>query len=190
MKIREIEIFDLYGDGTLVLKTNMEKASDDFRYAWNVKLNGRYILKGAYQKRAFTALQLAHLGKYEITAFVRNGAGEKVEERAEFHASLKTSPFLAVLEKENALVRVTPHIEQIDGGICQFTVQGNLPDGATCAWYVYQAENEAEPVFRSQYSEDSQCRYESEKSGDYYAKLFLILDDGQKLTFRSDVFTV
>ena len=41
MKIVSLDLFDLFGDGTLVMKTNVDEPDSAFRYAWYIKENGR-----------------------------------------------------------------------------------------------------------------------------------------------------
>ena len=37
MKIVKVEAFDLYGDGTLIVKTDLDEIGTDTRFAWYLK---------------------------------------------------------------------------------------------------------------------------------------------------------
>ena len=92
MKIREIDAFDLYGDGTLVIKTNMEKdapdGGDGSRYAWHIMRKQLTIFKIPYQVRPWTAWQIPKYGEYLIKAFVKNADGERTRICVKCGASL------------------------------------------------------------------------------------------------------
>lgn len=187
MTINEIELFDLYGNGTLVMKTNVEEPRDDLRYTWYVKSNGQLIYKGTYQRNPFTAIQIEHLGLYVVRAFVRDGEGNKVELAAEFCASKKTSPVLAAAEAENDTVSVVPKVEHISGTFWQFSAEGNIPENAKYAWYIYR-EDQIDPIFKGSYSADANLLYDCKESGSYHAKLF-VLFDGRKISVNTEIFS-
>ena len=46
MNITGLDLFDLYGDGTLVMKTAVDGADASTRYTWYVKQNGKTVYKG------------------------------------------------------------------------------------------------------------------------------------------------
>ena len=187
MKIKELELFDLYGDGTLVMKTNVDIPNDNFRFCWYIKEKGRLIYKGNYQRNCFLAFQLPHLGKYMIKAFVRDEQGEKVETEVEFYATKKTSPQLALAESTITFL-VEPKVEHISGGFWCFQVEGELPENANFAWYIYKEEID-EPVLRTGYSEQSNYTYKFDTSGTYYVKLFIVAN-GKKKSIVSESFKV
>ena len=118
MKIREIEAFDLYGDGTLVLKTNLESTEERVQYAWYVKKGDRNIFKGSYQGKPFMAYKISAPGAYTIKAFVKNKDGEKTEETITFVADRNTSPQLSAAKELS--VKGRPAVEHISGTRCPY----------------------------------------------------------------------
>lgn len=187
MEIKELELFDLYGDGTLVMKTNVDVPNDSLRFCWYIKEKGRLIYRGNYQRNSFSAFQLPHLGKYMIKAFVRDEQGEKAEIEVEFNVTKKTSPQL-VLAESTVTFSVQPKVEHISGGFWCFQVEGEIPEDARFAWYVYK-EDIDEPVVRTVYSEESNYTYKFDISGTYYVKLF-VLANGKKKSIVTEQFKV
>lgn len=186
MKITGLDLFDLYGDGTLVMKTAVEDADSSTRYAWYVKFRGQTVYKGSYQRDPFTAVQLEHLGTYTVKSFVRDGDGNKQELEATFSATKRTSPKLAQAE-ENAF-SVTPVASHVSGGFWQFSVEESFDEESKFAWYIYQ-EGVSEPMVKMPYSHEFKAFYKFEAAGRYYVKAFVI-QDGNKQSASSDVFTV
>lgn len=185
MKITGLDLFDLYGDGTLVMKTAVEGADASTRYTWYVKEAGKVIYKGAYQVRPFAAVKLEHLGNYTVKAFVRDGAGNKLELEIPFAATQHTSPKLSQAEA----FPVTPVITHISGGFWQFSVKESFAPGSKFAWYIYQ-EGVKDPVAKLlPYTQVSKTVYEFNQAGRYYVKTFVV-QNGVKQSANSDVFTV
>lgn len=186
MNITGLDLFDLYGDGTLVMKTAVDGADASTRYTWYVKQNGKTVYKGAYQRDPFTAVQLEHLGTYVVKAFVRDGEGNKQEFEATFSATRRTSPKLAQAEAE--AFSVTPVASHVSGGFWQLSVEESFEPESKFAWYIYQ-EGAIEPMVKMPYSHESKMIYKFETAGRYYFKAFVI-QDGNKQSASSEVFTV
>lgn len=185
MKIVSLDLFDLFGDGTLVMKTNVDEPDSAFRYAWYIKEDGKNIYKGHYQRNPYAAFQLKRLGSYSVKAYVRDGNGETVTAEAEFTATKKTSPQLA--QPQKVQFTVTPSVSHVSGAFWQFSIAENF-DNAKYAWYVYQ-EGSLEPVFKTPYDTESYMIHKFETPGSYFIKAFVI-QDGVKRSARSQVFTV
>lgn len=183
MEITGVELFDLYGDGTLVIKTNVDKEDENLRYAWYVSENKELIYKGKYQSKPFTALQLKHLGSYTIKAFVMDGDKNKAEFLTKFRATKRTSPKLP-----QPIPQVTPSVAHISGVFWQFSVEAALEKDAKLAWYVYQ-ENNPNPIAKLPYAKDKQTIYQFENPGNYTVKVFIV-QNGEKKSFLSSLFTV
>ena len=160
MNITGLDLFDLYGDGTLVMKTAVDGADASTRYTWYVKQNGKTVYKGAYQRDPFTAVQLEHLGTYVVKAFVRDGEGNKQE----FVAS------------------------HVSGGFWQLSLEESFPPESKFAWYIYQ-DGVSDPMVKIPYSHESKAFYKFETAGRYYFKAFVI-QGGNKQSASSEVFTV
>ena len=186
IKITGLDLFDLYGDGTLVMKTAVDGADASTRYTWYVKQNGKTVYKGAYQRDPFTAVQLEHLGTYVVKAFVRDGEGNKQEFEATFSATRRTSPKL-VQSKVNTF-SVTPVVSHISGSFWQFSVEENFDPESRFAWYIYQKDI-SDPIVKMPYSNKSKTIYKFETAGLYYVKAFVI-QSGNKQSASSDMFTV
>lgn len=186
MNITGLDLFDLYGDGTLVMKTSVDDADPSARYTWYVKLRGQTIYKGSYQRNPFTAIQLEHLGTYTVKAFVRDGEGNKKEYEATFSATRRTSPQLAQAEAD--AFSVTPVVSHVSGGFWQFSVEESFDPESKFAWYIYQ-EDVSDPIVKMPYSNEAKTVYKFETAGRYYVKAFVI-QNGNKQSASSDVFTV
>ena len=184
MNITGLDLFDLYGDGTLVMKTAVDGADASTRYTWYVKQNGKTVYKGAYQRDPFTAVQLEHLGTYVVKAFVRDGEGSKLEFEATFSATKRTSPTLA----QAAAVSVPPVASHVSGGFWQFSVEESFEPESKFAWYIYQ-EGVSDPMVKMSYSNESKAIYKFETAGRYYFKAFVI-QGGNKQSASSNVFEV
>ncbi|MDD3164311.1 MAG: PKD domain-containing protein [Oscillospiraceae bacterium] len=188
MEIKEIELFDLYGNGTLVMKTNVDAPTSAMRYAWYVKKDSKLIMKGVYQKEPFTACQLESRGLYTVKAFVRNGKEEKVEQTATFRATAKTSPALASAAQQTPSLTLTPKYEQISGAFWQFRAEGAFPENAEFAWYLFR-EGEEQPVHREMYPSAPEYTHKFEEPGRYHVKVFVKLG-AQKKSADSACFEV
>lgn len=184
MNITGLDLFDLYGDGTLVMKTAVDGADASTRYTWYVKQNGKTVYKGAYQRDPFTAVQLEHLGTYVVKAFVRDGEGSKQEFEATFSATKRTSPKLAQAEAFS----VTPVASHVSGGFWQFSVEESFEPESKFAWYIYQ-EGVNDPIVKMPYNHEPKAFYKFETAGRYYVKAF-VMQDGRKQSASSNVFEV
>ena len=183
MEITGIELFDLYGDGTLVIKTNVDQEEDGLRYAWYVSENKELIYKGKYQSNPFTAIQLKHLGSYNVKAFVMDGSNNKAELLVKFRATKRTSPKLP-----RAIPQVTPSATHISGAFWQFSIDTALEKDAKISWYVYQ-ENQPNPIAKLPYARDKEVIYQFENSGNYAVKVFIV-QQGEKKSFLGSTFSV
>lgn len=183
MEITGVELFDLYGDGTLVIKTNVDQEDETLRYAWYISESKELIYKGKYQNKPFTAIQLKHLGSYTVKAFVMDGNGNKAEFLTKFAANKRTSPKLP-----HPIPQVTPSVTHISGAFWQFSVDANLEKNARIAWYVYQ-EGQPNPIAKLPYASDKEAIYQFEKPGNYAVKVFIV-QHGEKKSFLGSLFTV
>ena len=186
MKIREIEAFDLYGDGTLVLKTNLENADEQVQYAWYVKKGDRNIFKGSYQSKPFMAYKIPVLGAYTIKAFVKNKDGEKTEETITFVADRNTSPQLSAANELS--VKGRPAVEHISGRFYKMSLPMELPQNALFAWYIHR-NGETEPIARRMYSDSPEYVHAFQEPGEYYAKAFIVVGKA-KTSLKSTLFIV
>lgn len=185
MEIREIEVFDIFGDGTLAIKTNVDEPSDDLRYAWYVSREQQLLFKSSYQRKPYTGYRADLPGTYVIKAFVRNGAQERVEQVVRFTANKTTSPLLA---GQFEPVEIVPVVEHVSGPFWQVRLGGDFAEGKEFAWYVY-AEGEDEPLSREDYGYKGEYIYKFSQPGTYRIKAF-VRQDGQKYSGFSPWFQV
>ena len=187
MKIIEVEVFDLRGDGTIVLKTRMEDASDHMRYAWYVYHKNHLLFRSKYNNKPFMEYTITSLGTYRVKAFVLDKkTQEKIVEDVTVTFDKKTSPHLfKTAEKEK---KWFPIAERLEGNVWKFSVNGSLPGQADFAWYVYE-KGEKEPVFKGKYSTVSEYLYTFTFSGVYKAKCFCRLGR-EKESITTDWFDV
>ena len=183
MEITGVELFDLYGDGTLVIKTNVDTEDKSLRYTWYVSENRELFYKGKYQEKPFTAIQLKHQGTYTVKAFVMDGSKNKAEFLAKFSANKHTSPKLP-----RPIPQVTPSVTHLSGAFWQFSVDAQLEKDAEIAWYVYQEKKPA-PIARLPYTRDKEAIYQFEIPGNYAVKVFIV-QLGEKKCFLGSLFTV
>lgn len=175
MNITKLEVFDLYGDGTLVLKTNVDKEANSLRYAWYVQKDKKTLYKSEYQDKPFLGYRISIPGKYKIKAFVRDILNkEKTQIEIEFLVNRKTSPLL-MEEVKKLPSSLQPVASQMYGEFWRFSVSGDLPQEAEYAWYVYQ-QGESKPVFRGKYSTVAEYIYKFETPGLYRVKLFTCIE--------------
>ena len=186
MKIATVDVLDLFGDGTLVMKTTVDEPGTAMRYAFYVKEYGKNIFKSAYQTCPYMGFRLEHLGSYTVKAFVRDGAGEIITKEAEFTATKKTSPKLIQVKK--ASFSVTPVVSHVSGVFWQFSINETFEDGSKYAWYIYQ-EGSDTPLEKKPYSTEDHVIHKFETPGCYYIKAFVI-QRGRKSSACSEIFTV
>lgn len=77
MKIMEVEVFDLRGDGTIILKTRVKDVSDYIRYAWYVYYGNHLLFKSQYSNKPFMEYTITSLGTYRVKAFVLDKQTQK-----------------------------------------------------------------------------------------------------------------
>lgn len=186
MNILALDVLDLFGDGTLVMKTTVDQPGEAVRYAWYVKERGRNIGKSHYQASPYMGFRLEHLGRYVIKAFVRDEQGQVITAEAEFAATKKTSPQLSQVKK--AKFQVTPVISHVSGPFWKFSVSESFDGDTKYAWYVFR-EGEDQPFMKKLYESDSNTIHKFETPGNYYVKAFVI-HNGVKCSANSEVFTV
>ncbi len=187
MKITSLDLFDLYGDGTLVMLTHTDVCTDDLQYCWYIKRNKMTVYKGVYQRNPYLSFQLDSMGTYVVKAFVKNSKGEKAVFEQTFRPTKKTSPQLAQAVVEGKIT-MTPVAERISAGFWQFTVKESFEENAKFAWYIYHA-GDKEPIVRTPYANQASYVHKFEQSGTYRAKLFVIQNEEKHSQF-SETFSV
>jgi len=188
MKIKEIEAFDLYGDGTLVLKTNVEGKKNGLEYAWYIKRDGKLIFKSSYQLKDFIAFNIDKSGKYVIKAFVLENKSNKISEEIEISIDSTTSPKLVKKQLSLMGIDIVPVVEFISGPFWKMSVSGKFPKSSKFAWYIYK-KGKKEPIFKQNYSLNNEYIHKFEEKGEYKAKVFAVLDEN-KYSMSTDWFKV
>lgn len=185
MTINEVEVFDVDGDGTLVIKTNLDNTYEQTKFAWYIVFNGQTIYKSNYQRNPFISYKIEYLGTYTIKAFVKNN-DEKIQSETVFVANKRTSPHLAVRDI-GSRVSIIPITESINGKIWRFDIKEPIAEDATYSWYIYNSAGEL--IYKQLYTKYSEYIHSFKESGTYYAKLFVI-SKGIKKSAKSEEFTV
>jgi len=188
MEIREIEAFDLYGDGTLVLKTNVEGKKSELKYAWYIKKDGKFIFKSQYQLKNFIAFNIDKSGKYIIKAFVLENKENKIFKEIEILINSTTSPKLIEKELSAMGINIIPVVEFISGPFWKMKVSGKFPKNSKFAWYIYK-RGQKEPIFKQDYSLNNEYIYKFEQKGEYKVKAFIVFN-GNKCSKSTDWFKV
>lgn len=184
--INNIEVFDVNGDGTLIIKTNLNDTYENAKFAWYISYNGHTIYKGAYQRNPYMSYKIESLGKYTIKSFVKTDT-DKINEEIVFEANKLTSPQLAIATTTSN-IKIKPIAEKVSDGFWRFDVETPVSDDATYAWYIYRSNNE-QPYFKQMYTKYSEYIHNFKESGTYYAKLFVI-SGGIKKSVKTETFTV
>lgn len=182
MKIENIEVLDIDGKGTLIIRTHVDGEPKDPEYAWYILMDNEVLFKSCYQDKPYFSYPLKMIGNYTIKAFVRNSEGEKISETVLFKADAQTSPQLA--KRPNFRVRT----QNLGQGIWKFYINEPISKKAMYAWYVYENGN-PEPIFKQMFTKRSELMYAFEKDGKYFVKTFIRVSD-VKQAVRSDVFRV
>lgn len=187
MIIQDIEVFDLYQDGTLVLKTNAVDVSDKCQYAWYVKWKGKTVFKSKYVDVPFIACQIKAWGEYSITGYVLDTkTKEKVQREVSFTADIKTSPGLQPGYQE--IRDLQPVVQHISGPFWKFSVSKEPEGQVEYAWFIYKRGQSA-PWFKQMYSSRPHFEYQFKEPGDYRVKLFALAGEAKNSVF-SEWFTV
>ena len=189
MKISEIEAFDVYGDGTLILKTNLSEPVEGAQYAWYLIEGEETLVKVWFQNNRYTAIKLEKTGRYTIRAYVLDKDKHKTKKEIPFVANKKTSPILA--EKTGDVkpeITVTPVVKKLSDSFWRFSVEEELPAGTQLAWYIYK-EGETVPLYKQMYAKTTNYVHRFKEGGNYVLKVFAVLNN-EKYTGISDVFTV
>lgn len=163
------DAFDIYGDGTLVLRIIPDEYNEDFRYAWYVKLNNKIIHEVKYQKKPFASVKLKKYGEYTIKAFIMDKNKQKDIQEITFICNENTSPDLNKFA-------ITPVVKCVSGAFWEFSVKEKYEEKAKYAWYIYK-DGEKEPILKLNYSYDPSFIHEFKENGTYYIKAYVIKND-------------
>jgi len=184
MKIEEVSCFALKGDGTLLIKINMDKPDDSYRYCFYIYKGSETLFKSPYDRKSFLMYKVDEFGKYQIKAFVRNANGSEKDSMV--------IPY--VVNKDNArelagdVIEVIPNatieLKKYENNMIIANVTGEFSDEVQYAWYVYY-NTDKEPVFKSKYSIEASLSYIAKKKGNYLMKLF-VKDNGKKFVYKSE----
>lgn len=188
MKIQAIDVFDLYGDGTLVMRTVMEEPKEELQYAWHIMEGRKTLFKIPYQARPFTAWQMPYRGVWTVKAFARDHeTKEKIKATVDFTADRSTSPGLKAKQKHHFL-KEPPTVERISGPFHKMYLDQKFPKGAQYAWYVYRTDTQ-DPVIKRLYQDSPEYVCAIHDPGEYFVKVFVMVN-GKKDSIKSETFQV
>lgn len=183
MEIIHVEVFDLFGDGTLVLKTDLDNADENIRYAWYISFGKNPPEKTKYLKNNFLGWEISDPGVYKIKAWAMNiVTKEKVSKEVTFTVNRITSPVLFESFDEQKNMHVD--VFHVEGAVWRITALGDLPEYADYAWYVYR-DGEDNPVYKTEYAPVNEFLYEVPSNGKYRFKFFCRTEN-DKMSFTSD----
>lgn len=178
MQINEVEAFDLRGDGTIVLKTRV-KDDNNIQYAWYIYYENHLLMKSGYGTKPFMEYKIFALGKYRIKAFVMNKETKEKESTEIAVVFDKTTSPVLYNENIKKETKWFPVARKLDGNVWKFFVDGEIPQYADFAWYVYKKDN-LEPIFKSRYSSVSEFLYTFSRDGIYRVKCFMRSNTGKQ----------
>ena len=214
MTIKYIDAFDLYKNGSIVLRTVADKQDGNYRYSWYIKQGNKIIFKSNYTADAFMLHKVDQPGTYEIIFFLRNEqTKEKLREQmtldvvfSESGAPVRQAPpkthVPAKPQQETARSSAVPpkkadpapkpafapKVAHISGPFWHMIPEKACPEGAKYSWYIYKAGNPT-PVFKRSYSDDPEYVHKFQNAGKYYVKLSVLVN-GEKQTAISRQFMV
>ncbi|MBQ3378467.1 MAG: hypothetical protein IJG50_01230 [Clostridia bacterium] len=189
MEIKSIDAFDLFHNGTIVLKTNTEELSEGYVFAWRVinKKNDKTVFKSGYISDPFISCKIKGFGDYTITAYVLNEKnGEKISAETEFTADKNTS--YALTSGYSEIAEIEPIAEHISGPFWRFSPDSEPPKDAQFAWYIYK-KGDVDPMHKQMFTEFPTYEYKFTQEGTYRAKLFISFKKAKRSEF-SDWFDV
>jgi len=172
MNIKEIEVFDLYEDGTLVIKTKMKEKNEKLKYAWYIKRGNETIFKSKYQSQEFMAFNIDRSGQYAVKAFVIDDKLNKVSKEVKISIDYNTSPKL-VKKELSKLININVNIQFLNKLLWKINIYGQFPKDSKFAWYIYKKGKDT-PIYKQMYSKDLEYTYEFVKKGQYKLKLFIV----------------
>jgi len=188
MNIKEIEVFDLYEDGTLVIKTNMEEKNEKLKYAWYIRKDEETIFKSKYQNQEFMAFNIDKSGLYAVKAFVIDDKLNKISKETKILIDYSTSPKLIEKELSKINVNVNVNIQFLNKLSWKINIYGQFPKSSKFAWYIYK-RGKSEPIYKQMYSDKLEYIYEFAEKGQYKLKLFII-SNGNKYSNNTQWFDV
>lgn len=194
MEIKLFDSFDLYGNGTLVLRTVMDPMDENFLFSWDVQLGDQTLYRGDYSSKPFTALKVDRFGHYLIRSYVLDRkTKEKMIHERYFDLNQKTSPDLKSARKERPNQQEEdgtekPTVINIGGPFWLMRPSVKYPEEAKYSWYIYRYGS-SKPFEKQSYSTDRDyvCRFQ--ESGNYYVKLSVLVGE-KKLVSISNSFEV
>lgn len=185
MRITEVTCMALKNDGTLLIKSAVDKPDASYRYCFYIYKGSETLYKSHYDKKSFLMYKVEEFGKYQIKAFVRNFDGsEKDSMVIPYVVNKSNARELAGEETIEVIPTIEVKIEIIKNNTVLVTAEGEINEDMQYAWYIYKSEDK-EPVFKSKYSNEPSLSYISRENGSYYAKLF-VKEGGKKHTYKSD----
>ena len=189
MTIEEINCFALRGDGTLLIKTEMDEVRAENLYCFYITDRQGKTFKAPYAKESFLLHQVEELGTYQIKAFVKDSVtGEKVISSLNYVLDGKKA---WKLRKESQLASAQVTLELLEGlkpPSLLFKVKGELPKDTEICWYVYH-DSETETEYRSPYQKERSFLYQAKGRGRYMGKAFL-RNEEEKVSIKSDIVEV
>lgn len=195
MEIKLVDFFDLYGDGTLVLRTIVDTPEKDVLYAWDVEKEKTRIHKGEFSPKPFMAVKVTEPGSYLIRSYVFDQMKkEKIIYEKYCELDRNTSPQLIAGKKRNAAGQTEPDtttkpvVTHIAGPFWMANVAEQYPEDATFSWYLY-TDGSTKPFEKQGFSRDQEFVYRFRNPGNYRVKL-TVLVKGEKLVSMSDSFHV
>jgi len=188
MTIKEIEAFDLYKDGTLMIKTNVEEKNEKLKYAWRIKKDKKKIFESNYQKQEFIIFNVDKSGEYIVEAFVIDDKLNKISKEKKISICYYTSPKLVEKELLEIKFSVSVNIQFLNRLLWKINIYGQFPKNFKFAWYIYKKGKDA-PIYRQMYSENLDYTHEFNEKGQYKLKLFVILN-GNKYANETKWFNV
>lgn len=185
MVIEEINCFALRGDGTLLIKAEIDEICQNHRFSFYITDEQGETYKSPYQEKSYFMHQVEALGSYRIKVFVKDITDDKkVTASIDYVLNEKRA---WKLRKETPLATAQVTLELLDGikpPQLLSRVKGELPENAEVCWYFYHGK-ETETEYRSPYQKDRSILYQPKECGSYTAKLF-IRTAGEKVTIRSN----
>ncbi len=170
MQIKAVHCNAINGDGTLLLKVDIDEPEKPYRYCFYLYKGSETLFKSAYKPESWLEYRVEEFGKYQIKAFVRDPETRAtVSQVVPYVLKEKYAWKLAESRKKEPQITgmIGVELERLSPGV----FRASTPESCTrYAWRVFR-EGEETAEFERDFSPDPILVYGVLKSGCYRAEL-------------------
>ena len=176
MEIEAVHCNAINGDGTLLLKVDVDEPEKPFQYCFYIYKGSETLFKSAYKPESWLEYKAEEFGKYQIKAFVRDRETKAAVSRVVPYV-LKEKYAWKLAESKKKEPPITGmlgvELERISPGVFR---AGTALTCRRYAWRVFQ-EGKETPEFSRDFSPDPVLVYAALHSGCYRVELTAELEN-------------